>query len=141
MTQPLPFQYTYLLPVEIDEDKVSSWLTHVVDIEGNKVQFISFHFLSNEALLAYNKEYLQHNYYTDIITFDNSFDQGICADIMISVEMVKENAEELCVSITDELHRVMVHGVLHLLGYADKSDAERRAMRTKEDHYLTLRAL
>lgn len=136
---PTPFQFFYEHPVELNEEHTANWITQVIEKEESSVQQVAFHFLNNEALLAINKEHLQHDFYTDIITFDNSFDQGLCADIMISVEMVQANAEERNLPFQDELDRVMVHGILHLLGYGDKNDAEKRTMRAKEDLCLTLR--
>ena len=82
---------------------------------------------------------MSHDYETDVITFDHSFGTGLCADIMISPEDVKENADNLDVSFKDELDRVMIHGILHLLGYDDKNESDREVMREKEDHYLNLR--
>jgi rRNA maturation RNase YbeY len=87
-----------------------------------------------------NVEYLDHDTLTDVITFDNSDDADIIeGDIFISVERVRENAQDLGVSFRDELHRVMIHGVLHLLGYHDKDLLSQTAMRAKEDHCLSLR--
>ncbi len=133
------FLFNYPFPVNIDEAKTEQWLAHVSDSEGFTIQQLSFTFLSDTALRALNKEYLQHDYFTDVITFDNSFDQGVYGDIMISAEMVTENAKRFNTSVSDELDRVMVHGLLHLLGYKDGSAEEKAAIRAKEDHYLNLR--
>ena len=84
---------------------------------------------------------ISHDYETDVISFDNSFGQSIFGDIMISADRVKQNAQHFNVAFDDELDRVIVHGLLHLLGYNDKDDVEKHAMRAKEDHYLNLRAL
>lgn len=135
------FLFYYEHFVDLDEVLVQKWISDVVEKEGGSIQQLSYHFLGNEEMLAINKAHLQHDSYTDIITFDNSMEMGLCADLMISVEMVESNAQDLGVSLTDELHRVMVHGVLHLLGYGDKTLSEKRAMRAKEDLYLTLRPI
>ena len=91
-------------------------------------------------MLGINQEYLNHDTLTDIITFNNADEKGIIeSDIFISITRVQENAEQLNFLMKDELHRVMVHGVLHLLGYDDKSDVLKQLMRNKEDYYLSLR--
>lgn len=121
--------------------QVSQWIISV--IEQNQVEFdeLNYIYCSDNYLLKVNKTYLDHNYYTDIITFDNRDEPGepIEADIFISIDRVKENALNQKVNFADELHRVMIHGVLHLLGYNDKSDDEKHQMRKKEEAYLSLR--
>ena len=93
-------------------------------------------------MLNINKEYLNHDTYTDIITFDNSdVEKEIAGDIFISIDRVEENAKELELDATEELHRVIIHGTLHLLGYSDKSKTLKAQMTDKEDHYLSKRAL
>ncbi len=99
---------------------------------------ISFIFCSDKYLLEINKEYLQHDYYTDVITFDYSENNIISGDIFISIDRVKENADTYKVSFENELYRVMLHGVLHLVGYNDKTKEEQKIMRQKEDEYLNL---
>ncbi len=94
--------------------------------------------MSDEQLLAMNKQYLNHDYYTDIITFDYSESSLISGDLFISVDRVRENAKQLKVSFNEELHRVMVHGVLHLLGFSDKSKAQAQTMRKQEDEALKM---
>ena len=132
-------EYFYPHPIKIDEESTSDWITAVVAAENDSIQTISLHFLSRSALREINKDHLAHDYETDVITFDHSIGRGLCADIMISPDNVAENASDLGVSFKDELDRVMVHGILHLLDYDDKEDDQRRVMREKEDHYLTLR--
>lgn len=107
----------------------------IVD-EGCVLGDITFVFCSDEELLGVNKEFLNHDYYTDIITFDYSEGSVISGDLFISIDRVKENALSFNVQITEELHRVAFHGVLHLLGYNDKTEAEVIIMRSKENHYL-----
>ena len=119
--------------------KVRKWLKSVVELEGKKVGDISIVFCSDEYLLKMNNDYLNHDNFTDVITFDyNVGGSVIYGDIFISIDRVRENANTLKVSFSDELHRIIVHGVLHLLGYPDKSRAERVAMEEKENYYLPL---
>jgi probable rRNA maturation factor len=96
-------------------------------------------FCSDEHLLQINKDHLQHDYYTDIITFDYTVEDIISGDLFISVDRVQDNADEFDVLFQDELHRVCVHGLLHLCGYKDKSDEDEKRMREKEDEMLMLR--
>lgn len=104
--------------------------------EGKTACEITLIFCSDEHLLEMNRQYLDHDYYTDIITFDYSDDDDISGDLFISIDRVYDNAAQNSVSRLDELKRVCVHGVLHLCGYGDKSDDESRIMRLKEDYYL-----
>ena len=98
---------------------------------------ITLVFCTDDELLELNKEHLSHDYYTDIITFDFTEGKALGGDLFISVERVKDNAKTLQVSFEEELHRVCYHGVLHLLGYSDKSATEISIMRDKENYYLT----
>jgi len=119
--------------------KLSAWLKQVIADEGFYLTHINYIFTSDEYLLSVNKQYLDHDYYTDIITFDQSEAEGLLeGDIYISVDRVKENADALGVNFSQELRRVMVHGLLHLCGYDDQSDEGRHKMRAKEDFYLSL---
>lgn len=120
--------------------KTSAWLRSVLRREGQELSQVNYIFCSDAYLLNINKEFLNHHTLTDIITFDNSEpDGGLEADIFISIERVTENAEKMKIPFEDELHRVMVHGVLHLCGYGDKTRTEKAMMREKEDAYLSLR--
>lgn len=117
-----------------------TWLVKVIGNEGYRLTSLNCIFCSDEYLLQINKEYLQHDTYTDIITFDNSSDTlQIEGDIFISIDRVKENAKNTL--FLDELHRVMIHGVLHLMGYKDKTNADKTTMREKEDACLSLRQI
>ncbi|MCS6796236.1 MAG: rRNA maturation RNase YbeY [Raineya sp.] len=119
--------------------KIKRWLKNIVLQANCKIGELNFIFCSDEYLHKINVEYLAHDDYTDIITFDNSEREGIIeGDIFISVERVQENAQNLQVSFEQELHRVIIHGVLHLLGYADKTPTEQAQMRAKEDEALQL---
>jgi rRNA maturation RNase YbeY len=107
--------------------------------EKKRLGELSFVFCSDSYLLEINKQYLKHNYYTDIITFDLSVEPTLIAgEIYISVDRVKDNAQNFNASFKEELHRVIFHGVLHLCGYKDKTEDEERRMRKMEDKYLKL---
>lgn len=119
---------------------VRQWITETVQAEGNKLTELSFIFCSDEYLLQINRQYLDHDTYTDIITFDNStLENGITGDIFISIDRIRENALKFNIAEADELHRVIIHGVLHLLGYKDKTPADKKKMTFKEDFYLNKR--
>lgn len=118
------------------EEKVRSWLKHVISSENKRFSFINFIFLSDDALLQKNKEYLQHDYYTDVISFQLE-SEPIEGDIFISIDRVKHNAQSFSSEFETELHRVIVHGLLHFVGYADKTEEDKTLMREKENHYLT----
>lgn len=123
---------------ELNPDFYESWLDQVANLEKKKLGDISLIFTSDEHLLTVNQQYLDHDYYTDIITFDYSEDDFVSGDLFISVDRVRENAVENNVSFLHELNRVVVHGVLHLCGYKDKSESEEQMMRAKEDQMLQL---
>ncbi len=119
--------------------KTKSWIRKVIGLESKKLEHLNYIFCSDQSLLSINQQYLNHDTFTDIITFDNSDDsESIEGDIYISVERVRENAAELKTDFEEELHRVLIHGVLHLIGYGDKSAREKSTMRKKEDAYLSL---
>jgi rRNA maturation RNase YbeY len=115
-----------------------SWIKETISKEKKSLGEISFNFCSDEYLLSVNKEHLNHDYYTDIITFDFCENDIISGDIYISIDRVKENAKTENKTINDELHRVIIHGILHLCGYKDKKPADASVMREKEDFYLSL---
>ena len=113
------------------------WINDTIRAEGYKLSELTYIFCSDAYLLNINQQYLDHDTYTDIITFDNSErDDVVLGDIFISIERIRENAAKYNVPETDELHRVIIHGVLHLLGYTDKSTANKQKMTEKEDFYL-----
>jgi rRNA maturation RNase YbeY len=125
------------LPFQGLEQKYSHWLEKVAIDENVTIQNLTYIFCSDEYLLDINIKYLDHDYYTDIITFPYKEGQEIEADLYISVDRVKENADEFNVDFHNELNRVMVHGFLHLIGYKDKTADDVALMRSKEDLYLS----
>lgn len=123
-----------------NKTSLRKWISQAILNEGKATGELNFILCSDEYLLSINREYLNHDTYTDIITFDNSENTGtISGDIFISIDRVNENALKFGVSPANELHRVMIHGVLHLLGYKDKRPEEKALMRQKEDQYLSVR--
>lgn len=120
----------------LNSELFALWLEQVAKEEGVEVDSISIIFCSDEELLEMNKQYLDHDYYTDIITFDYSEEGYISGDLFISIDRIKDNVEHLKVDYSSELKRVCVHGVLHLCGYKDKSPSDEAQMREKEEYYL-----
>ena len=119
-----------------DPQGLSRWLCEAVTKEGFEVEEIAYVACSDAHLLEANRKYLNHDYYTDVITFDYGWDRQLKADVLISVERVRENAQTYGVAFYKELHRVVIHAALHLMGYDDKSEAEQQRMRRREDFYL-----
>ena len=119
---------------------VQDWIQQTIIKEGKLVGEISYIFCSDEYLHKINLEHLQHDTLTDIITFNYCEEGLINSDIFISVDRVRDNAELFKTSFENELSRVMIHGILHLVGYDDKRDEDKVLMRSKEDFYLTLYA-
>lgn len=118
---------------------VTSWILSSASEESKEVEEINYIFCSDNHLHSMNVEYLKHDTLTDIITFDLSDNQAISSDIYISIDRITENAKDLGTNFESELHRVMIHGVLHLIGYGDKTTEDQTVMRGKEDYYLNLR--
>ena len=132
----------YFLETEFSfghQEKITHWLNQVIEKEGFKPGEINYIFCDDPCLLEKNIEYLNHDTFTDIISFDYTENKIISGDIFISVDRVKENATDFASIFEDELMRVMVHGILHFCGYKDKSLKEKEQMRAKEDYYLSLR--
>lgn len=115
---------------------LKSWIKQAISNEDKTCDSINFIFTSDKFLLEINKKFLSHNYFTDIVTFNYCTDNLISGDIYISLETVKNNSIRFNVSMIEELYRVMVHGVLHLIGYNDSNELEKSRMREKEDFYL-----
>lgn len=117
--------------------RIKEWLRLVAESEVFTLGNISVIFCSDNYILDINQKYLQHDYFTDIITFDYSEGGRISGDLFISVDSVRENSVEYGTEFEDELHRVIVHGILHLIGYDDHTEDEIKTMRSKEDYYLS----
>lgn len=124
--------------VKINKPVVVNWLRQVANHHGKKIEDLEYNFMSDEELLVYNIEYLGHDNYTDIITFDISENECINGSILISMDRIKENAKAYKCSQTKELMRVMAHGLLHLIGFKDKSINQQKEMRAEEDNALYL---
>ncbi|MGO4919972.1 rRNA maturation RNase YbeY [Maribacter spongiicola] len=131
--------YNYLTEFKLVAEKhFNSWITESCNTEGFSIIELNYIFCSDDYLLKINQDYLQHDYLTDIITFDYVSGKNVSGDLYISIDRVKENAEEFNVSFDNELKRVMIHGVLHLMGYSDKSDTATAEMRAKEEEKIKL---
>src|SRR5690606_13169729 len=128
------YETDFLLP---SEDQISSWIHSVITDEGFKEGEINYIFCDDAYLLKLNIEFLNHDTLTDIISFDYTIGKQINGDVYISVERVKENANDFNVAFDSELNRVMVHGILHYCGYKDKSDKDEQLMRAKENYYIS----
>ncbi len=120
------------IPV-ISKKKINIWIKETAVVYGKKTGEIAYIFCSDESILEINKQYLNHDYYTDIITFDYSENNLISGDIFISIDTVKSNAEEFGEDFNTELHRIMIHGILHLCGQDDKTHELRIEMTRKEN--------
>ncbi|MDD3358192.1 MAG: rRNA maturation RNase YbeY [Parabacteroides sp.] len=122
----------------IKKKAVGDWIRKVAALYGKRAGDISYIFCSDEKILEVNKQYLQHDYYTDIITFDYSEGTKISGDLFISLDTVKSNSDMFGTNYVEELHRIIIHGVLHLCGINDKGPGEREIMTAKENEALTL---
>lgn len=127
------YENEFTLP---DEGIISTWISNVISSEGCTEDEINYIFCDDDYLHKLNVEFLDHDTLTDIISFDYSLGKNLQGDIFISVERVKDNASDFNVSFLDELHRVVVHGVLHYCGYKDKTEEDAKLMRDKENFYL-----
>lgn len=123
-----------------NKSSLKKWIINSVKKEKKIPGEIAVIFCSDDYLLEMNLKFLNHNYLTDIITFQNTDDQLVGGDLVISIDRVAENAAELKLDFKDEIHRVIIHGILHLCGYKDKSPADKKQMTAKEDYYLNLRS-
>ncbi|CAN5435651.1 rRNA maturation RNase YbeY [soil metagenome] len=123
-----------------DKTALKIWLNTAAKKEGFSIEDLNIILCSDEFLYRMNVAYLRHKTYTDIITFDNSVAHGaIVGELYISIDRVRDNSKILQTHLRDELHRVIVHGLLHLMGYSDKTDSLKRKMSLKEDQYLKIR--
>ncbi len=133
------FHFEEIEPLKLEEKQLSEWIKKIVELHHQEIVTLNLIFCSDNYLLGINKQYLQHDYYTDIITFDNSDDSGLLeGDLYISIDRVKDNAGQLKISFDAELKRVVIHGILHLLGFNDKTDMQQKRMREKEEESLRL---
>jgi len=123
---------------KIHKREISAWVKKVAEKYGCKVGDITYIFCSDEHILEVNKQFLQHDYYTDIITFDYTEEKKISGDLFISLDTVKSNAEKFNAEYNTELHRVIIHGILHLCGINDKGPGEREIMEKNENEALTI---
>ena len=119
-----------------ERTRIKNWVNRAIGEENFSPGPVNFVFVSNQEILEINKTYLNHDYYTDIITFDYVDGNRIAGDIFISVDTVEENSEIFSTTFDLELLRVIIHGILHLCGYKDGSEVEQSVMREKEDYYL-----
>ena len=134
----LDINYEDVDDLSLNDIDLTNWISKVCVDENYNLGDISLIFCSDEYLLDMNRTHLDHDYYTDIITFDYTDNQIVSGDLFISIDRVRDNATDFNVSFEHELHRVIIHGVLHLCGYKDKSDDEEKLMRTKENNALSL---
>jgi rRNA maturation RNase YbeY len=131
--------FNYEIDFEIPEETIyTDWISSVLLSENKSEGEINYIFCDDDYLVEINQQYLNHDTLTDIISFDYSLGNEIHGDIYISIERVRENAEEFKVSFEEELKRVMIHGVLHYCGYKDKSESDELLMRSKEDEKIKL---
>ena len=138
--QNITFNFEDLSPFLKNRGNLRLWLNATAKREKQKVDAVNYIFCSDKHLLSINKQFLDHDYFTDVITFQYEGTDGVSGDIFISYDRIRDNAKQYKQSVTNELHRVMVHGMLHLLGYKDKKPEEQKVMKSKEDFYLSLRA-
>ncbi len=129
----MPIDFVYNTDFELpNKDLVTDWVLRVVDSHGYKADEIVYAFFNDEDLKKLNIRFLKHDYYTDVISFDETNDQVVSGNIAISVDRVKENAIQNGVDFEDELRRVMIHGVLHFIGFNDKTSVEKKEIRKQE---------
>lgn len=129
------FFYPYKKNILTERNKLKQFIQHIFKKEKTKLESLQFVFCSDDFLLEINRQYLKHDYFTDIVTF-NLGDKEVAGEVYISVDRVKDNAAAYKTSFKRELHRVIFHGALHLCGYKDKLNEEKKIMRAKEDRYL-----
>jgi probable rRNA maturation factor len=121
-----------------NETQFSEWISAVILSENKKEGDINYIFCDDDFILEINKQYLNHDYYTDIISFDYAVGNELHGDIFVSIERVQENAEDFNVTFAEELKRVIIHGILHYCGYKDKSEEDELIMRQKEDEKIKM---
>ena len=131
--------FNYELEFQLDnEEQFSKWISKTIQSENKKEGDINYIFCNDEYILEINKQYLNHDYYTDIISFDYSVGNELHGDLFVSIERVRENATDFNVSFDEELKRVIIHGILHYCGHKDKSNEDELLMREKEDEKIKM---
>ncbi|MFV0521634.1 MAG: rRNA maturation RNase YbeY [Mangrovibacterium sp.] len=130
------FHFEDVKTFTLERRKIKSWIKLAVEEENYSLSDVNFIFCSDDYLLDVNRQYLDHDYYTDIITFDYVEDKKVAGDIFVSTDRVFENAKTFNVSFNIELRRMLIHGILHLLTYKDKEPKDKKLMTEKEDYYL-----
>ena len=125
---------------DIKKRPTTAWIRSVASTYGKKVGDVNYIFCNDERILEVNREYLQHDYYTDIITFDYTEGDTISGDLFISLDTVKTNSEQFATEYDEELHRTIIHGILHLCGINDKGPGEREIMEAAENKALSMRS-
>ncbi|RRD80033.1 rRNA maturation RNase YbeY [Alloprevotella sp. OH1205_COT-284] len=135
----ITFNTLTIAPPPLHRQTIAGWVDRVVESHGCKVGEINYVFCNDEEILDVNRRYLQHDYYTDIITFDYSRDDILSGDLYISLDTVRTNADLFGRPYEEELHRVLIHGVLHLVGINDKAPGEREIMEAAENAALAMR--
>ena len=121
-----------------NKEQVSDWVLRVINSKGYKLGNLVYAFFNDEDLKDLNIRFLKHDYYTDVISFDETADQVVSGNIAISVDRVKENATQIGVDFEEEMHRVMIHGVLHFVGFNDKTSSEKKEIREQEALALSM---
>lgn len=121
-----------------NKEQVSDWVLRVINSKGYKLGNLVYAFFNDEDLKDLNIRFLKHDYYTDVISFDESADQVVSGNIAISVDRVKENSTQIGVDFEEEMHRVMIHGVLHFIGFNDKTSSEKKEIREQEALALSM---
>ena len=121
-----------------NKEQVSGWVLRVINSKGYKLGNLVYAFFNDEDLKDLNIKFLSHDYYTDVISFDETADQVVSGNIAISVDRVKENATQIGVDFEEEMHRVMIHGVLHFIGFNDKTSSEKKEIREQEALALSM---
>ena len=122
----------------LKDDEILSWILKLSRLEKKEIVDINYKFVTDNQLLQMNKVFLNHNYYTDVITFSNNRGGRISGDIAISIDRIYDQSKDLKIEFLDELKRVMIHGILHICGYQDSSEEEKKQMREKENYYLSI---
>ena len=121
-----------------NKEQVSDWVLRVINSKGYKLGNLVYAFFNDEDLKGLNIRFLKHDYYTDVISFDETADQVVSGNIAISVDRVKENSTQIGVDFEEEMHRVMIHGVLHFIGFNDKTSSEKKEIREQEALALSM---